>query len=58
MWMPWQWAAASQAVAVANARSAATESSRRRVEREDVELFLGERERARRSGELPGAGAG
>ncbi len=40
MWKPWEWASASQAVALANARSAATELSRRRIEREDVEIFL------------------
>ena len=40
MWKPWEWAGASQAVALANARAASTELSRRRLEREDVELFL------------------
>jgi hypothetical protein len=33
----------SQGRALANARSAATELSRRRVEREEVELFLADR---------------
>jgi len=36
----WQWAAASNEQAVANARTAATECSRRRLERAEVELFL------------------
>ena len=40
MWNPWQWAAGSNARAVVNAREAATECSRRRVERVEVELFL------------------
>ena len=40
MWKPWEWASASQAAALVNARSAATELSRLRLEREDVELFL------------------
>ena len=39
----WSWAATSNAVAVDNARLASTELSRRRVEREDVDLFLQER---------------
>jgi hypothetical protein len=41
---PWQrvsgWARVSNEAAVGNARSAATELSRRRVERQEVELFL------------------
>jgi hypothetical protein len=36
----WRWAATSNERAVANARAAATECSRRRVERAEVELFL------------------
>lgn len=40
MWTPWEWASASQAAALANARTASTELGRRRVERDDVELFL------------------
>ena len=40
MWKPWEWASASQAAALANARTASTELSRLRLEREDVELFL------------------
>jgi hypothetical protein len=43
IWKPWGWAGASQAAALANARAAATELGRRRVEREDVELFLADR---------------
>jgi len=55
MWKPWDWASrwaqTSHAAAVANARSAATELSRRRVERDEVELFLQGRSDARRSTE-------
>jgi len=36
----WQWAVASNEHAVANARVAATECSRRRLERAEVEQFL------------------
>ena len=36
----WRWAVASNERAVANARAAATECSRLRVERAEVELFL------------------
>jgi hypothetical protein len=36
----WNWAAASNDRAVANARAAATECSRLRVERAEVEQFL------------------
>jgi hypothetical protein len=43
IWKPWGWATASQGAALANARAAATELSRLRVEREDVELFLADR---------------
>ena len=50
-WKPWEWATASHAAALDNAREAATEVSRVRVEREDVELFLAERsDGARREG--------
>ncbi|MGZ4456764.1 MAG: hypothetical protein ACXVWV_12360 [Nocardioides sp.] len=37
---PWQWSVASNQRAVTNARVATTDLSRRRVEREDVELYL------------------
>ena len=37
----WRWAVASNERAVANARAAATECSRLRVERAEVEQFLG-----------------
>jgi hypothetical protein len=40
MWKPWGWGELSNQVAVDNARAASTELSRRRVEREEVELFL------------------
>jgi hypothetical protein len=36
----WQWGRASNQRAVDNARTAATELSRRRVERDEVELYL------------------
>jgi len=36
----WRWAAVSNERAVANARAAATECSRARVERAEVEQFL------------------
>ena len=42
-WKPWVWPVASHAAAVDNARAAATELSRLRLEREDVELFLEDR---------------
>ena len=53
IWKPWGWAAASHTTALGNARAAATELSRLRVEREDVELFL-----AGRSDEVRRVGAG
>jgi hypothetical protein len=40
MWKPWEWARVSNDRAVVNARAGSTALSRRRVEREDVELFL------------------
>lgn len=40
MWKPWQWAVSSNERAVANARAATTECSRRRLERADVALYL------------------
>ena len=40
MWKPWQWSSASNDAAVCNARAAATELSRLRVQRQEVELFL------------------
>jgi hypothetical protein len=40
VWKPWQWARVSNERAVGNARSAATDLGRSRVERYDVELFL------------------
>ena len=43
MWMPWQWASASNERAIANARAATTACSRRRLERAEVELFLAAR---------------
>ena len=56
MWKPWQqargWGHASNEHAIGNARSAATRLSRRRVEREEVELFLSDR--ATRPVPLPG----
>jgi hypothetical protein len=43
MWKPWQWGLGSHEAALTNAREAATELSRRRVERDDVELYLAQR---------------
>jgi hypothetical protein len=43
MWKPWQWGHGSHEAALTNAREAATELSRRRVERDDVELYLAQR---------------
>ncbi|HWM75088.1 MAG TPA: hypothetical protein VNQ53_15180 [Nocardioides sp.] len=40
MWIPWQWASASNERAIANARLGTTECSRLRLERAEVELFL------------------
>ncbi|MEO9324624.1 hypothetical protein ABFT23_14110 [Nocardioides sp. C4-1] len=40
MWNPRTWATASHERAIANARAASTECGRRRVERDDVALFL------------------
>ena len=40
MWKPWAWSVGSNERAIDNARASATELSRRRVERQDVELFL------------------
>jgi len=40
MWKPWSWARWSNQVALSNARASSTELSRRRHEREEVELFL------------------
>jgi hypothetical protein len=40
LWKPWQWSQDSNRAAVVNARAASTELSRRRVERQEVELFL------------------
>jgi hypothetical protein len=57
VWTPWRavqrWGLGSQAAALVNARVAATETSRLRVEREAVELFLAERRRAREAGSRP-----
>jgi hypothetical protein len=36
----WRWGRASNERAVGNARAAATELSRRRIERDDVAIFL------------------
>ena len=52
MWKLWQWGRSSNAAAVGNARGAATELSRRRIERQEVELYLN-----RHQGPRPVAGA-
>jgi hypothetical protein len=43
MWKPWTWSTGSNDRAIGNARASATELGRRRVEREEVALFLEER---------------
>ena len=48
---PWEWPSASHATAIENARAAATELSRQRIERDEVELFLARRSDARRATE-------
>ena len=57
MWKPWQqvtgWGRASNERAIGNARTATTALSRRRLEREDVDLFL--RTRQGRPAQVPGA---
>lgn len=62
MWKPWEWASASQAAALANARAASTALSRQRVERDDVELYLAgalaDVAAVRGPGEVRTAGAG
>ena len=40
MWKPWEWASRSNERAIGNARAAATACSRRRLEHEEVALFL------------------
>lgn len=40
MWKPWELVTRSHERAVANARAATTELARRRVERDEVELYL------------------
>ena len=49
MFTPWRWGRSSHAAAVKNARAAATELSRRRVERHEVELYLEARAGRRRT---------
>ena len=46
----WRWGRASNERAVGNARAAATELGRRRIERDDVALFLAELEERRTPG--------
>jgi hypothetical protein len=53
MYKPWTWGQASNERAVANARAATTELSRRRVEREDVELYLAGRAARRTASPRP-----
>jgi hypothetical protein len=40
MWKPWELVTRSNERAVANARAATSDLARRRVERDDVELYL------------------
>jgi hypothetical protein len=57
MWKPWQqvsgWGRASNDRAIGNARRATTALSRRRVERDAVDLYL----RTRLGREMPASGA-
>ena len=54
MWKPWEgWTRSLEERATTNAREAATELSRRRVEREEVELFVAALTRQRREEEAP-----
>ena len=48
MWVPWRWWTAGDARAVENARAAAVECGRRRVERAEVELYVAARAQRRR----------
>ncbi|WP_243060231.1 hypothetical protein [Nocardioides sp. SR21] len=43
MWKPWTWSRGSNERAIGNARASATELNRRRVERQEVELYLAQR---------------
>ncbi|MCW2768372.1 MAG: Clp protein [Nocardioides sp.] len=49
MFKPWRWIRSSNEQAVANARAAAVECGRRRVERAEVEHYLDQRSLARGS---------
>ncbi len=40
MWNPWLWATRSNERAISNARTATTDCSQRRLERNDVALYL------------------
>jgi hypothetical protein len=53
MYNPTHWGKRSNEAAVDNARTAATELSRARVERDDVENFLAELVQKRASGQRP-----
>ena len=53
MFTPWRWGHSSHAAAVANARAAATDLGRRRVERDEVELYLAVRAGRRRAAAHP-----
>lgn len=46
-WKPWQWRPQNQATALSNARAACVELSRRRVEREAVDIFIAQLEKDR-----------
>jgi hypothetical protein len=54
----WRWAVASNERAVANARAAATECSRLRVERAEVEQFLASIEQSDRAVTVRAAATG
>ncbi len=53
MWTPWQLGRASNARALANARAAATELSRLRVERNEIELYVEQRAAERTVADQP-----
>jgi len=53
MWKPWRWSTRSNERAVANARAAATELSRLRVERTEIELYVAARIADRAPADLP-----
>ena len=47
-WKPWLWRSMNQAISLSNARGASIELSRRRVEREEIDIFVARLDRDRR----------